>query len=361
MGHAAVIEILDRDGRCRESHKVRHWPFSIGRSPDCDVVLADPHVAAAHALVHWQAPEVDGPGAADAGGVARAAAEAATGSDLPGGPRLELLPSLNGGWLEGERLVAGQSRDWSREAIVQIGATRLRLRLARDPLPQERPLVRADEPLRGRGMRPRWALPLLLAAWMLMWSGLLYVQSNPGMSTFEAASGLLFVLGAALAGAVLWALVTQLFRHWFAFGAHLWRLLIASGLFVAVDYLLPAIAYAFSWPALMTVEGVLKTVLVAAALWWHATVIWPRGRRSLALGVSAMALLVVVLPLGRRTEAQHWLRPNYLGALPPPALRVVEPRAVDDFVDGLASLEAPLKAQAGKRNNEDSVSGDNEE
>ncbi|WP_404935411.1 FHA domain-containing protein [Mitsuaria sp. TWR114] len=96
----AVIEIVDRDGHCRETHKVRAWPLRIGRSPDCDLVLADPHLAGAHALLHWD----------DAGTDAAPAAS---------GPVLELLPSHNGGWLDGDRIAAGSRAAWPSSALLR--------------------------------------------------------------------------------------------------------------------------------------------------------------------------------------------------------------------------------------------------
>ena len=47
----ALIELLDRDGRCVRAVDVTQWPFSIGRALDNDLVLDDPFVAAAHATL----------------------------------------------------------------------------------------------------------------------------------------------------------------------------------------------------------------------------------------------------------------------------------------------------------------------
>ena len=47
----AVVEILDRDGHTRQLVPVWHWPVTIGRAIECDVVLDDPHVAARHATL----------------------------------------------------------------------------------------------------------------------------------------------------------------------------------------------------------------------------------------------------------------------------------------------------------------------
>ncbi|MET0207566.1 MAG: FHA domain-containing protein [Burkholderiaceae bacterium] len=332
MDHAAVIEVVDRDGHCRETHKVRAWPLRIGRSPECDLVLSDPHLAAAHASIDW----------------------------TPEGPALFLLESRNGGWMDGKRLDTGAARPWPADAVVQLGATPLRLRTVLDPLPAEKLLQRDDEPVR-RDARPAWALPALLGVWLLMLWGMNWSSTDASASWVDTVSGVLAPLGVALIWAALWALVTQVFRHWFAFGAHLWRALVATVVMQVISVAVPLLAYAVSLPQLMVLDGLTMSIGAALLLWWHATVVWPRASRGLAMGIGAMALVGVVLTVGRRTEQQHWLGPSYLSALPPPALRMVSPKPVDGFVDSLKDLEAPLLRQAEKRNEQSGSSGDNEE
>ena len=112
---AAVIEVLGRDGQVRSVHKIRRWPATIGRSPDCDVVLDDAHTAAEHASLIWNEGSA---------------------------PQLLLLQSINGGWLGERRLAAGQSAALDGAAQFQLGATQLRWRSTAGPLPPELPLER---------------------------------------------------------------------------------------------------------------------------------------------------------------------------------------------------------------------------
>ncbi|WP_431265410.1 FHA domain-containing protein [Roseateles chitinivorans] len=354
MDHAAVIEIVDRDGHCRESHKVRAWPLRIGRSPDCDLVLSDPHLAGAHALLHWERGEPA------AGRVDETGDDQAAPAPVSGGPVLELLPSQNGGWLDGRRLAAGSRAPWPSSTLLQIGTTRLRLRTALDPLPAEKPMNRADEPVK-RDARPAWALPALLALWALMLWGANWAANDGSASWVDTVSALLAPIGVALIWSALWALVTQLFRHWFAFGAHLWRALVATVAMQLLDLLLPLVAYMVNAPRLLALEPVLMSVGAALLLWWHATVVWPRASRRVAVGIGAMCVVGLVLTVGRRTEQQYWLGPNYMATLAPPSLRLVSPKPVDSFIDGMDQLEAPLLKQAEKRNEQAGGSGDNEE
>ena len=93
MKPEAVIEVMGRDGHVRVAYKVQQWPTRIGRSPSCDLVLDDSHLAAEHAELRWTAD---------------------------GGPALHLLPSLNGGWLGERRLQAGDRRFNGSDLIAQV-------------------------------------------------------------------------------------------------------------------------------------------------------------------------------------------------------------------------------------------------
>ena len=77
---AAVVELLGRDGRAALVQRVTRWPVRIGRSPACDIVLDDLHLAPEHAELH---------------------------RDEAGVVRLKLLPSRNGGQIGRQRLSAG--------------------------------------------------------------------------------------------------------------------------------------------------------------------------------------------------------------------------------------------------------------
>ena len=269
MDHAAVIEIVDRDGHCREVHKVRAWPLRIGRSPDADLVLSDPHLAGTHALLHWDRGE-------------------------PAAGRID-----------------------------------------------ERIDERADEPVK-RDTRPSWALPALLLVWVLMlWGG--GWATDDGSATWVATvSGLLKPIAGILMWAALWALI-------------------AGVALVLLGLLLPLLAYAFNLPRLAAVEQVAMSVGGAALLWWHATVVWPRASRRVAVGMGAMCVVGLVLTIGARTEQQYWLGPSYMATLAPPALRVASPQPIESFIAGMDKLEAPLLKQAEKRNEQAGGSGDNEE
>lgn len=313
-GARAVIEVLGRDGQVRAVHKVHAWPCSIGRSPDCDVVLDDAHLAGVHARI-----ELNGDTA-----------------------HLLLLPSLNGGALGRRHLAAGDSLALEPGAPFQLGATTLRLRLASDPLAPEQPLLQIGGP------RHKAALPALL----LLWLGLLWFDQwsalNPGSPWIDYSAAVLGPLGVLLLWAAAWALLTQLFQHRFPFITHLWRALLGvSGLHL-LSFALPVLAYAFSLPRLLAVDALAFPLGLAGLLWWHAALVWPGARRTLLWVLGGVLGGALILTVAKRQDQQHWFGPLYLSTLPPPAWRLVEPKTPEALIESLQPLEAELARKARK-------------
>ncbi len=175
---------------------------------------------------------------------------------------------------------------------------------------------------------------------------------DPGTPLIDYTAPVLGPLGAVLGWAALWALVTQLFQHRFPFATHLRRVLAWLLALYAVGLLVPALAYALSLPRLMAVEEVVTAVGSAALIWWHAVVVWPRARRRLGIALGVLLVLGVGLTIARRQDNQYWLGPNYLSALPPPALRLASPKPPESLLDALKPLEAQLAKQAKKDNDQ---------
>ena len=109
-----ALEIRDPEGGL-VTHRLGPGRHVLGKAPDCDVVLSDPHVSRRHLAL-----------------------EVASGED--GGVLVEDLGSTNGTWLDGERLAG--ARRLAGEAELRAGRLALRLR----------PEPRA--PAAGTGPRP---------------------------------------------------------------------------------------------------------------------------------------------------------------------------------------------------------------
>ena len=315
MDTGAVIELLGRDGQLRMLHKVQGWPCTIGRSPACDMVLDDAHLAGQHARI-----ELDEKGAA----------------------QLILLPSLNGAAVGRRRFSAGAALTLEPGEVFQLGATSLRLRRAADPLPPELALVPEEAP------RRKALLPALLALWIGLlwfdhWSAL-----NPGSPWIQYSGAVLGPLAVLLLWAAAWALLTQLFQHRFPFVVHLWRALLSVAGLHLLTFGLPVLAYAFSAPRLLVLDALLFPLGLAAMLWWHAVLVWPRARRALVWGLGGLLVAALLLMAARKQDQQHLFGPLYLSTLPPPEWRMVQPKPPEALIESLRPLEAELARKAAK-------------
>ena len=331
IARVAVIEVLGRDGLVRHVQRITQWPARIGRSPACEVVLDDTHLAAEHALLQWSE-----------GGAAS----------------MMLMPSLNGGWMGERRLQAGDTAELAGSANFQLGASHLRWRSNAEALAPEQPLQQHQQ--RSAKVGAAW-VPALLLLWLgLLWFGR-WSELNPGSPWVDYSSAVLGPLVIVLGWAALWSLVTQLFQHRFPFTTHLRRALIVLTALQLIEIVLPVLAYALSWPRLLVLDAVLIPCGLAGLFWWHACLVWPRARRWLALAAMSGLATLLVLTVARRQEQQYWLGPAYLSTLPPPALRLVEPKSPQALIEALRPLEAELARQANKDNDSPSVEGGGED
>jgi len=321
---SAVVEQLGRDGRATLIQRVTHWPVRIGRSPACDIVLDDVHLAAEHAEL------LPAPG---------------------GGVLLKLLDSRNGGTVAGKRLAAGAEAMLPTGGNFQLAGSSLRLRTSADVLAPEQLLI--VQPTRHWALLPLLLLSALFFQWLDRWTAV-----DPDARWFDYAPPLLAVLAFVLAWAGLWSLASQIFQHRFPFAAHLRRALLVIVALQALGWLLPAVAYAFSLPRLMALEALAEPIAGAALVAWHARLVWPSARRALSIGITALLLLGLGLQVGKRQDQQYVFGPPYLASLPPPALRIASPRPEEDLIESLKPLKAELAKQARKDN--DGADGDDE-
>lgn len=322
----ALIEWLDRDGHVQRGADVHRWPLSLGRALDNTVVLDDPHVAAHHAVL---AP------------------------DAEGRLQLQALPSLNGVRLDG-LAVPGRAELPQAEAELQLGATRLRLRL-RTPaaaLAPERALQRAHPAQR---LRPLAAGLGLLA----LMSGETWLGLDPG-ADYSDWLPLALVLPVALAlwcGA--WALLSKLFQHRFDFWGHLrialpW--LLASAL---VHQLWPLLTAAFALPALWMAGPALESLPLVLMLRAHLRHTLPLHPRAVTMAVAAL----VIIGMGF-TSALTWreherlVATPYMSTLPPPALRLAGTAPSATLVEDMAPVAERLARRVAEARKDDEAAGE---
>lgn len=308
----AHIELLDRDGAVTHRIPVTHWPISIGRALDCEVILDDPHAAAHHAVL--QAPD--------------------------GIPTLHLGPSPNGARLGKRRLAAGESTVISSGTDWTIGRTRLRLRLPTETLPPEVPLPTTTH------VSARWLVlgVLALVAWLL---GEQWIQSDPG----DPVSGYLTVLvgvpASLAAWCFAWALGSKLFTRQFDFPAHLRWALSLLLITTALDAVLPLLAFAASWEWLARLRELLPLAVGCWLVYGHLRLIVPARRHALMVGFATMFVVGTGLKLALQYQrTDRWFAPLYLSTLGPPALRLAPTSDAATFIEGARKLQAPLERRA---------------
>ena len=307
----ALIELLDRDGHARVALPVTQWPVSIGRSIDCDVVLDDPHVAPRHALLH----------------------------EHEGALRLEVLSAVNGVRLDKQQVAAGAGAAIAGPAQLQIGATRLRLRLAGEVLLPE-------EPLQSERVLPWWSIALLalgVLAWLL---GRQWLETDPGEPAIEYVS----VLWSVPTGLALWcglcALGSKLFRHHFDYLPHLGVALAWMLVVLVTELALHVMAYMLGWSWGSRVSTLVQGLLGAAWLYSHLALIVPARRKVMAAVVAAMFVggAVVGAALTYQRE-DRFFGELYMATLGPPGLRLAPAQPAARFFEDAAGLRARLDAR----------------
>ena len=323
----ALLEAVDRDGHVRQAWRVEHWPLTIGRALDNDVVLTDPHVAAHHASI-----------------VATAVA-AGAGSDAKTAIVVSAGDTKNGLAVGRERIASGASRelaDPGRDVELRVGRTTLRLRLPGHALFPEQAMAS----LASGEMR--WPVTATLAVAVLaLVLGNAWIDSDP--EAFPRAVGNA-LLGALFVGAVwcgLWALLSKTITRQSHFGWHLRVFVIASLATLVLAVLPPLIAFALSWPWVTDFSFIPVYATVAAAIYFHLLAVEPaRPRLMRAVALSgfaagvAMSLWFNVQRTGRPGEEL------YMNHLFPPQLRAAKAVPVDRFVDSLAPMQAILDRKA---------------
>lgn len=313
----ALIEVLGRDGSVTRTFDVHVWPVSIGRALANDIVLEDPYVAPHHAQLN--------------------------GGDEDGQVRLSVQDTHNGVAHAGRRIDKG--RPWpvpAAGATLQLGATRLRLRLPGEVLAPEKAL-----PVLARSQRllPLGAGVCLLA---LEWTGH-WLALDPG-ADYSAWLPTLFGLPLVLAGwCGVWALLSKLFSHHFDFAGHLrialpWMLAIA-----AVPALWPQVSAALDAPLMWQLTTPLQALLIALLLRQHLIHALPLRPRTVTIAVAACTLVASGVSLALTYRSGDSLRSEpYMSTLPLPALRLAGSVPSATLVQDMAPVAAGLAQRVKK-------------
>ena len=235
MPTLALLEAFDRHGALLARAPVTRWPVTVGRSLECDLVLDDPHVAPTHLRID------------------RAA-------DAPRTVRVEVQHTLNGALLQRKRHASGERFDWPDGAPLEIGRTRLALRLADAPIAQELPLPRFP----WRTLATTVALLALMLAAVLAAE---WLKADDSTKYLKALPGALLGIALFMGGwAGLWAIANKVFDGHLQFWRHM---RIACALYLgaeAVSLAASLAAFALSWEALSRFGYVLITLVLLSGV-----------------------------------------------------------------------------------------------
>jgi hypothetical protein len=323
MERLALIEVFDFEGRYQHAVPVNHWPVTVGRALDCDVVLNDPHVAARHATLELGAPDTTEAG------------------------RLQLTvgPTRNGVCLSAHRsnrqLAAGATAPVPPGAVCHIGRSSLRIRLASDTLADEEPIDRPSSRLL-RLLTVAGCVALVL--WLVAEQ---WLQNEPGAGWDKYVPPLLFTSIGVVLWSALWGVGSKIFQRHFHIVPHLRVVLAFLLASMALDVLLMVAAYALSLPLLSHIRGWVEIAMVAGLLTAHVTVLLPGHERTVR--TTFAALCVAVLAINGALSWRHHQRlfdEQFAGALPPPAIRLVGTRPVAALLSELRAVRGTLEKRA---------------
>ena len=320
-----ILETIERHGRVARAVDVLRWPLTLGRALDNHIVLDDPYAAAHHARIE---------------------------PDAEGRLLLHVFETRNGIDHDGRRLDAG--KPWPLPpggATLQIGATRLRLRLPGEALALEKPLP---------GLAPGRRLVTLACgvALLLLQAAVQWISLDPGVD-YSAWLPTLVGLPLVLVGwCGAWAFMSKLFQHRFDFGGHLrialpW--LLAIGL---VDALWPQLAAAAGTPRLWQLASPLQGLLAALLVRAHLQHVLPLHLRAVTAAVAALAVSGAAISLGLTWRAfDSFATSQYMSTLPLPALRLTGSVPPATLVQDMAPLAAQLKQRVLKAKKDEETDG----
>ena len=313
MQTLGLLEAFDRHGALLARAPVAHWPVTVGRSLDCDLVLDDPFVAPVHLRID------------------RAA-------DAPRAVQVEVLQTRNGARLQRTHHGQGDRFDWPDGQAVELGHTHIALRLADAPIAEEQALPRF--PWRTAGttavLIALVAATALVSSWLESRDTSQYLKSLPGVLL-----SLLAILG-VWSGA--WAAANKVFGGRLQFWRHVRIACVAA---LAVDALHLAahfVAFTFSLESFSRFANVLGVLALAGALYAHLAAVLPRRRTGLAWTVAAVVALGLPSWLGAQwLNNMRLSKTLYMSNLFPPSLRVAPAVPVDQFLQETKALRGQLE------------------
>jgi predicted membrane channel-forming protein YqfA (hemolysin III family) len=263
--------------------------------------------------------------------------------------------TINGALLPGKRHLKPNDRaDLKTDDVLQVGATRLRVRRASDAIAPERTMTYEHAP-------PFLLLAALVSAFALLNLAERWVSVDPGGRVIDYMPTVIGTLLGLFVWCGFWALGSRLFRHRFDYGRHL---RIASSYFIAtsiVAVLLPVLAYSVGWAFFSRISGIAAAAVLWAMVFAHLSLMLASRRQFLAIGMSVLFVVGTGLFLTRNYQTNHRLFSElYVAALAPPVLRLASPVPTSRFIDDARNLKATLDARVHDDDNDSAIADDDE-
>lgn len=318
MEPVIIVEVLEKSGKVHERSKLSHFPATLGRAYDNDLILNDPYVSPQHARI---ACNEDG---------------ALTLTDLGTENGTHCLPQMQ----PVSALTLGS------DTLLRLGQTLIRLRR-----PDYAVAPTRIDKLANSRIAHLFTRPAMLAILTLLLLGLLGLNSYQSSAQAKTVGQLLLenieivVLVPVWAG--IWALLSRVFMHHAAYVAH--AMIATLGVIgflcvnVAVEY------YAFGFSALLSADILfhgLLGLLACAMLYGHlrfTTLFSPRR-----IGVIAIATAVGLVGLSGFTAYVQSLEFNdalpYPPELKPPQFQMAPDKSLEEFVRDAEHIPHKLKA-----------------
>lgn len=298
METLAILEFLGRRGDVIRTERISHFPVTLGRAVDNDVIISDPYLAPFHIRIEKNEQ----------------------------GFRAIHLNSQNG--MSTTRNPARRTEiQFDGDTVLRLGHTQIRLRGRGEAIPPEQ-ILPPERALRH---------PLIFTLSLAAVTSTFWIKNflvYPVAIDFEN-SGAAFVLIMAklLAWIAIWSGVGKFLTGKGLFFKH--GALASLGLLVWVTlaYLVSLVAFAFSWAVLQQYAYVLLALVLWGVVYRHVSLI-SRGHKVFRAGMAL--LLTLVLHLGywayyHSDEKKDWGVTEQHVELWPVSLLAVHGESVETF------------------------------
>lgn len=299
MGKVMWIEVLGRHGEVDARYRFDSAAtpdIRIGRSPDNELMIDDPFVAAHHVRI---------------------------AQDENGALFAEDLGSMNGTFLEhaqhgAKRFEIGKHREF------RIGRTHLRVRDASEAVAPERALA-PPEP------HGKWALIVAAVVLVLLLVDLWLDLTGEATATHFVVP-LMGVAMLVLIWASAWALFSRIFAGQAHYEQHLRIGLTAALVGLIYTQAKEYIAYGFALPQIQQQDIAGLWLILGGACYFHFSAMRVRNMK-LAMGLIGGAVAAIIgLQLVTLSETKRlWGQQASLGGLKPPAFRIASPETDGEF------------------------------